>query len=514
MKDANQIFSVGEDLLTPELLVSLASKSSPKLELSKNTVDRVLKYRDIVDQALESGRVHYGINTGFGLLSDVVIEPSSARQLQINLVRSHACGVGSPVSSEMVRALLILKAHNLALGHSGISLDVLNQLLAFVREDILPMVPVKGSVGASGDLAPLSHLAMGLCGEGLVQVGQDFRSADEVLRERGIQPLSLKEKEGLSLINGTQFMSVMGAFSVIQAQHLSTASDICAATSLDAMRGTLVAFDRRIHEARQQEGQRVVAANIRALFTEDDAIMNSHVECGKVQDPYSFRCVPQVHGASRDLISYAKQVIQNELNSVSDNPLVFEDGSILSGGNFHGQPLAMALDCLGIAVAELGSISERRIEKLTNPTMSGLPPFLTKNSGLNSGMMIPHVVAASLVSENKVLSHPAVVDSIPTSADKEDHVSMGPIAGKKSLEINKNVSQVLAIEILSACQGIDLLNPLQPGRHIKAIYRAIRQMSPLMEEDRMLSQEIEDVASWILDGRMVEPLGESKLALQ
>ncbi len=509
----SEAFSLGDERLSCSRLVELAATPNPNVLISAAGQARIQKFRNLVDMAVESGRVHYGINTGFGLLSDVVIERSQAKELQENLIRSHACGVGRALENEMVRALLILKAHCLALGHSGVSTDVVVKILDFLRADILPVIPVQGSVGASGDLAPLAHMAVALCGEGDVTFQGQRVPAAQALEQAGIAPLRLKEKEGLSLINGTQFMSVLGAYAVTRAESLALAADVCAALSLDAMRGTVVAFDERIHNVRQQIGQRVVAANMRTLFAEDDAIMSSHEHCSKVQDPYSFRCVPQVHGASRDMIDYAKKCIEAELNSVSDNPLVFEDGSVISGGNFHGQPLAMSMDALGIAVAELGSISERRIEKLTNPAMSGLPAFLTRESGLNSGMMIPHVVAAALVSENKILAHPAVVDSIPTSADKEDHVSMGPISGMKALKIIDNVANTLAIELIAACQGIDLLAPLEPNRVLKSVYTAVRTLSPRIDRDRILSGEIEATAGWIMSGQMAPTLAKTGVKL-
>jgi histidine ammonia-lyase len=359
-------------------------------------------------------------------------------------------------------------------------------------------------VGASGDLAPLSHLALGLIGEGDVFYAGEKMTAAEALKRSGVKPLVPAAKEGLSLINGTQFMAVLGAFAVKQARILAETADIVAALSLEAIKGTKAAFDQRIHQVREQGGQRIVAAHMLGLLSGRDEIMDSHANCGRVQDPYSFRCVPQVHGATRDVLDFVGDRINGDLNAVTDNPLVFEDGAVISGGNFHGQPLAMALDFLGIAIAELGSISERRIEKITNPAMSGLPAFVVKESGLNSGFMIPHVVAAALVSENKVLAHPASVDSIPTSADKEDHVSMGPIAARKALQICDHVASILAIEALTAAQGIDLHNPLQPAPKLAQVHGRIRGMSPTMPVDRSLHKDIAVVTDWIKAGGTIE----------
>ena len=328
------------------------------------------------------------------------------------------------------------------------------------------------------------------------------------MRELGLTPYVLAPKEGLSLINGTYFMAVVAAKAIVEAKALARSADAILALSLDAIRGTLEAFDERIHTARGHKGQRDVAANIRQLYSGDDAIRSSHVDCGKVQDPYSFRCAPQVHGAVRDTLDFVESWLEKELNAVTDNPLCFTNGDILSGGNFHGEPVAMAMDYLAISVSELASISERRIEKLTNPVMSGLPPFIAKDSGLSSGFMIPHVVAASLVSENKVLSHPASVDSIPTSADKEDHVSMGPIAALKARRIISHTSKVLAIEALAAAQGLDLLKPLQPSPALVSIYEAIRVLSPASEEDRPLGKDTEKLAEWILAEGVTQALSD------
>ncbi|HET9238764.1 MAG TPA: histidine ammonia-lyase [Oligoflexus sp.] len=502
-------FQLGQDRLTTALLYQQVASGKPQATLPAASRERVKRYRQLVQSALDSGKTYYGINTGFGYLSDVRIETSKLSQLQDNLVRSHACGVGDYVEPAVVRGLLLLRAHTFSLGYSGVSEACLDTILEFLKHDILPMIPAQGSVGASGDLAPLAHLALGLIGEGRVLYKGEVMPAAQALDKAGVKPVKLGPKEGLSLINGTQFMAVEASIALEEARILTQSADIIAALSLDALRGTLKAFDPRIHEIRPHVGQQQSAERIRSLFKEHDPIVESHSDCSRVQDPYSFRCVPQVHGATYDTLAFVEKQINTELNSVTDNPLCFENGEILSGGNFHGQPMALAMDFLGIAMAEIGSISERRTEKLTNPNLSGLPAFLTRESGLNSGYMIPHVVAAALVSENKVLAHPASVDSIPTSADKEDHVSMGPIAALKARRILKNIANILSIELLAACQGIDLLAPLQPNPRLKKIYDSVRAQAPAMDTDRSLHDEIKNLSAWILDGSLLKCAEES-----
>lgn len=515
-------FRLGEDELTTARLVALAAHPRPAVVASDAARAKLRRFRAGVEEILGSTEKVYGINTGFGFLANVAIEPAKLAQLQVNLVRSHACGVGTPVADEIVRGLLVLRAHTFLLGHSGVRERTLDQVLAFLAHDVLPIIPCQGSVGASGDLAPLAHLALGLMGEGDVRYRGETAPAGQVLAALGLEPLQLAAKEGLSLINGTHFMTTIASFAVEEARTLARSADVAAGLSLDAIRGTTRAFDARIQAVRPHPGQGQVAANLRALFAGGDAIMASHADCGKVQDPYSFRCVPQVHGASRDAVAYAARVVDVELMSVTDNPLVFAgppgavagEQDIISGGNFHGQPVALAMDFLAIAVAELGSIAERRVEKITNPHLSGLPPFATKDSGLNSGFMIPHVVAAALVSENKVLCHPASVDSIPTSADKEDHVSMGPIAARKAREIARNVRRILAIEVLAATQGLDLLAPLAPSPTLAQVLAEVRRMAPSMETDRSLHKEIEAVAVWIADDGPARAVAAAGVALQ
>jgi histidine ammonia-lyase len=498
MNRESKRFSLGIDKLDATTLVELGKVKNPPCLVDDRAWENLEKYQTYIKEALTGGKKIYGVNTGFGFLSDIAIELPQIRQLQTNLVRSHACGVGDSLEPQLTRSLLILRTHTLLLGHSGVRRAVVEILLKMLEHDILPIIPMQGSVGASGDLAPLAHLAQCLLGEGQVLLDGRVLSALEAFKFFDLKPIELEAKEGLALINGTHFMTTLAAWAVVESEILASAADICACLSLDACRGTIIPFDPRIHQLRPHIGQIIVAENVRQVFQSGiDEVVESHVDCGKVQDPYSFRCVPQVHGATRGVIQHVKDIIEIELNSVTDNPLIFDKQTFLSGGNFHGQPIAMAMDYLAIGVAELGSISERRTEKITNPHQSGLPPFVAQNSGLNSGFMIPHVVAASLVSENKVLCHPASVDSIPTSADKEDHVSMGPLAGKKARQVIQNCRRILAIEFLAASQGLSFLEPLKTNPALDAILKKLRLIAPEMEVDRSLSMEIENVAQWI-----------------
>ena len=418
--------------------------------------------RALVEQALHGSQEHtYGVNTGFGRFVSRSIPEELTEELQLRLLRSHACGVGEPYPPEIVRAALLLRANALAKGYSGARAVIVEQLVEFLNRGLLPHVPSRGSVGASGDLAPLAHLALPLIGEGEAWFEGERLSGADALAAAGLEPIRLQAKEGLSLVNGTQFMAAFGALGLVRARRLARTADIACAVSLEALQGSRTSFFPAIHEARPLRGQGVSAANVLRLL-EDSAINEAHRWCDKVQDAYSLRCAPQVHGASRDLLDYANYTVKTELNSATDNPLVLvEDGILVSNGNFHGQPLAFALDALAMAVSELADIAERRVERLVNPSLSGgLPAFLTGDGGLNSGFMIPQYVAASLVSENKVLSHPASVDSIPTSAGQEDHVSMGNAAGLKAWQVLANAEQVLAIELLAGVPGVEFLAPL------------------------------------------------------
>ncbi len=465
--------------------------------------DAVARARRVVDDAVEAGRVVYGVTTGFGNFADVVIARDRLRDLQLNLVRSHSAGVGAPLGEAETRGLMLLRANVLAKGFSGVRPETLDLLIAMLNRGVHPVVPSQGSVGASGDLAPLAHLAVALVGEGeCLFEGRRLPSA-EALRAAGLAPVELFAKEGLALINGTQFMTAVAGLALAEAGRLATAADVAGALTLDALKGTDVAFDPRIHAARPHPGQGASARNLKRLLAESP-IRESHRDCGKVQDAYSLRCMPQVHGASRDALAYVARTVEVEMNAATDNPMVFTNpGELLSGGNFHGEPVAMAADVLAIAVAELGAISERRIERLVNPALSELPAFLTPEGGLQSGLMLAHVTAAALASENKVLAHPASVDSIPTSANKEDHVSMGASAARKAAQVVANVRRILAIEVLAACQGLEFQRPLVSSPPLDAVHRRVRTRIPPYDEDRLLAPEIETLAEWVRGGTLV-----------
>jgi histidine ammonia-lyase len=468
--------------------------------------DRMRAAREVVEQTVHGRQEHtYGVNTGFGRFVSRSIPEELGEELQLRLLRSHACGVGEPYPPEIVRAAMLLRANALAKGFSGARIETVELLIECLNRGVLPHVPSRGSVGASGDLAPLAHLALPLVGEGEAWFDGRRLPGGEALAAAGLEPTRLQAKEGLSLVNGTQFMASFGALGLIRAERLVKTADIACAVSLEALQGSRTSFLPQIHAARPLRGQTDSAANVLGLL-EDSAINEAHRWCDKVQDAYSLRCAPQVHGAARDLLDYARTTVSIELNSATDNPLVLiDDGLLVSNGNFHGQPLAFALDALAMAVSELADISERRIERLVNPSLSGdLPAFLTGNGGLNSGFMIPQYVAASLVSENKVLSHPASVDSIPTSAGQEDHVSMGNTSGLKAWQVLGNVERVLAIELLASVQGVEFLAPLQPGVGIRAAREYVRSLSPRLRDDRQLSGDIEAVADAIRTGALVE----------
>ena len=437
----------------------------------------------------------YGVNTGFGRFVSESIPPEQAAELQLRLLRSHACGVGEPYPDEVIRAAMLLRANALAKGYSGARVETIELLVA---------MPSRGSVGASGDLAPLAHLALPLVGEGEATIDGHLLSGADALRSVGLQPIVLAAKEGLALINGTQFMAAMASLALVRGNRLAHVADIACAMSLEALQGTPTSFHPAIHAARPLPGQGRSAEALRALLA-GSAIVEAHRWCDKVQDAYSLRCAPQVHGASRDLLEHVERTVAVEVNAATDNPLVLlEEELIVSNGNFHGQPIAIGLDCLAIACAELANISERRTERLVNPSLSdGLPPFLVaREEGLNSGFMIPQYVAAALVSENKSLCHPGSVDSIPTSAGQEDHVSMGNGAGLKALQVVANAERVLAIELLAGAQAVEFLAPLEPGVGVRAARELVRTLSPRLREDRPLSADIERVASAIRDGSL------------
>ena len=481
-----------------------------RVVIDADAAAKVRRARSAVERIAQAGdgapRV-YGVNTGFGALAETRIDAAEVRQLQRNLVRSHASGVGPDLSEAAVRGMLLLRAQTLALGHSGVRLELIELLISLLERGVVPRVPAQGSVGASGDLAPLAHLALVLVGEGQARFDGVLESGAVALKRAGLRPIELEAKEGLSLINGTQYMTASGALSLLEGRRLASVADLAGAMSLEALKGSERPFDERLMALRPHPGQSQVATNLRRLLAESE-IMESHRDCGKVQDPYSLRCMPQVHGATRDALGWAADVVEREINSVTDNPIVFvgEDAvaDLVSGGNFHGQPVAYALDFCAIALAELGNISERRVEQLVNPALSsGLTPFLAQSSGLNSGFMIAQVASASLVSENKVLCHPASVDSIPSSAGREDHVSMGSISARKLETIVENVRRCLAIEVLTAAAGLDQRSPLRSGAGVEAAYRAVRAVVAPLTEDRPLSEDIERVAALIESGELV-----------
>ena len=479
--------------------------------------ERVRRARAVVDELVASDRVAYAITTGVGHLADVRISRDQARELQINLVRSHAVGVGDPLSEADSRGMMLLRANSLAKGLSGVRTEVIDTLCNMLDRGVHPIIPSQGSVGASGDLAPLAHLALVLIGEGEAWFNGRRMTGGEAMQAAQIPVIRLEAKEAISLINGTQAMLSAGLLALLEARTLATTADVVASISLDALQGTDVAFDERIHLARPHAGQVLVAKHLRTMM-EGSLLRERHRNCKRVQDAYSLRCVPQVHGAVRDVLDYARQVFETEMNSAVDNPLVFVrpgktkpgepvEGEVLSGGNFHGQPLAFALDFMAISVSALAGISERRIERLVNPALSeGLPAFLAEGAGLNSGFMMPQVTAAALVSENKVLAHPASADSITTSANKEDYVSMGMTAALKLKRVLQNVRNVLAIESLAAAQAVDLLAPLKPGKRAQQALKEIREVSAKVEVDRSLAGDIARVAEVIRAGKLAAAL--------
>jgi histidine ammonia-lyase len=470
---------------------------------------RVLASRSAIDAIARAGDrapAVYGVNTGFGALAETRIGEGDILALQKNLVRSHACGVGPDLGEPDVRAMMVLRAQVIALGHSGVRPEVIDLLVAMLNRGVHPRIPAQGSVGASGDLAPLAHLALALIGEGEARFEGERMPGGAALQKAGLHPIALASKEGLALINGTQYMTALGALALCDGARLCTTADIAGAMSLEALKGSKRPFDERLMRVRPHPGQAQCAANLRILLAESE-IMESHRDCHKVQDPYSLRCMPQVHGATRDALGWAAEVLGREVNSVTDNPTVLGEGEqaeLISGGNFHGQPVALALDLAAIAAAELANISERRVEQLVNPALSsGLTPFLAPQSGLHSGFMIAQVASASLVSENKVLCHPASVDSIPSSAGREDHVSMGSISARKLAQVIDNVHASVAIEILTAAQGLDQRRPLRPSKGVAAAHACVRRVVGELVEDRPLYMDIAAVQQLIRSGEII-----------
>ncbi len=500
----------GNDLTLGEVR-EVAVDGRPVL-LAPDAREAVERARAVVDALVAGNQISYAITTGVGKLSDVRIAGEQIRELQVNLVRSHAVGVGDPLSAVETRAMMLLRANSLAKGHAGVRSVVIDTLCEMLNRKVTPFVPSQGSVGASGDLAPLAHLALVLVGEGecLNESGKRFPGTD-AMRQAEIKPLVLEAKEAVSMINGTQAMLAVGTLALLAAETLVDSADVIGAMTLDALRGTDIAFDDRIHRVRPHAGQVKTASNLRRML-ERSQIRESHRDCGRVQDAYSLRCIPQVHGAVRDTLAYCREVFETEANSAVDNPLVFVSGDaagdVLSGGNFHGEPVAFALDFLGIALSALAGISERRIERLVNPALNeGLPPFLAPGAGLNSGFMMPQVTAAALVSENKVLAHPASVDSITTSGNKEDYVSMGMTAALKLRQIVNNTRNVLAIEAMAAAQALDFVAPLKTGKRGQKAHDAIRSVCPAMDKDRVMYKDFARVAGIIAEGKISEVLG-------
>lgn len=486
--------------LTVEDVVKVA-RDCVQVSLSEQGKQQIIASRAIVDKVLEEEKSVYGISTGFGEFSKVFISKDKREQLQRNLILSHATGVGEHFSEDVVRAIILLRANSLTKGYSGIRLKTVETLIEMLNKRVYPAVPCKGSVGSSGDLAPLSHVMLVLLGEGEAYVNGKLVSGKEAMAHAGIEPVAIGGKEGLALINGTQVMTAVGCLVWHDAADLFKTADIAASMSLEALKGTRSAFDIRIGQLRPHPGQIRTSENILRI-TENSEIIASHKNCTKVQDAYSLRCIPQVHGASKEALRRAYEALIIEINSVTDNPIIMLDGLIVSGGNFHGQPMALIFDYLKLAIAEIGNISERRVNRLVDPHLSDLPAFLTNDPGVNSGLMIAQYTAAALVSENKVLVHPASADSIPTSANQEDHVSMGTIAARQAREILENVRNVLSIEFLSAAQGINFLKPLTPAKGTAAAFDTIRSVVPFIEEDRVPAPDIKKIYELIAAGKI------------
>ncbi|UCG11246.1 MAG: histidine ammonia-lyase [Deltaproteobacteria bacterium] len=494
---------LGVEGMTLDHLVAIAREDAT-VRLARESEERIRRARELVEKWVQEERAVYGVTTGFGALSHKTIPKKKTRRLQQNILMSHAAGVGASLDRETVRAVMALRIKDFAKGHSGIRLETVHQLIRLLNRGVWPAVPEKGSVGASGDLAPLAHLALVLIGLGEAFYQGQKMSGAEALRRCDMVPLELEAAEGLALVNGTQVTNGIGGLALYDAARLGKMADIAACMSLEVLMCSRTEFDPKIHRVRPHSGQ-IAAADNMSRITENSEIISSHLDCSRIQDAYTLRCSPQVHGTSKDAIAYAKGVVETEMNSATNNPLIFpESGEFLLGGNFHGQPLALAFDFLCMGVSELASISERRIERLVNPQLSGLPAFLVEDDGVNSGFMIAQYTAASLVSENKVLSHPACVDSIPTSANKEDHVPMAPIAARKCREIVRNSECVIAIELLCAAQAMDLFTNMKSGEGTLAAYKIIRNAVPHLDQDRILSNDIGAMVELLRSGMILE----------
>ena len=509
---SKNVIAIDSKSLTIKDVVNVA-RNGFNVVLSKNALENINKGKKIVEKVINENKIVYGVNTGFGAFCKKVISKENIKQLQRNLLLSHSTGVDKPFSEDVVRAIMLLRANTLASGNCGVRVELVQTLLDMLNAGVHPYIPQKGSVGASGDLAPLAHLGLVLIGEGQAYYKENLLSGKEALQMANIKVVELEAKEGLALINGTQVMTAVAALTVNEAEEIIKTADIIAACTIDTLKGSDAPFDKRLHELRPHPGQLKSSENIRMVMKNSE-IRESHRDCDHVQDAYSMRCAPQVHGASRDTIDYVKKVVEIEINSVTDNPIIIpETEEFISGGNFHGQPVALAMDYLGIALSEIANISERRIERMVNSKLSEhLPAFLVKDEGINSGFMITQYTAASLVSENKVLAHPASVDSIPTSANQEDHVSMGTIAARKAGEILSNVEFVLAIELLCAAQALDFLKEFKPGDGVEISHKLVREKVAYLDRDRPLYTDINLLKDMISKGivlrKVEEKLGE------
>lgn len=502
----SKIIITGKDLTINDV-VNVA-RQGYSVEVSQEAIAKVEKARKLVDELVDNKETVYGITTGFGKFSDVPISKEETKDLQRNLIISHSCGVGKPFAEDVVKAIMLLRVNNLAKGHSGVRLETLNTLVEMINKDVYPVIPEKGSLGASGDLAPLSHMVLVMLGEGEATYQGERMTGQEAMDKAGIPSIELTSKEGLALINGTQVMSAVGALALYDAERLMKLADVSCALTVEALNGITDAFDPRIHAVRPHQGQMDAAANLLTLLAES-GLTTKQGEI-RVQDAYTLRCTPQIHGASKDALHYCLNKILIEMNSVTDNPIIFpDDRDVFSGGNFHGQAMALPFDFLGIALAELANVSERRTERLVNPQLSGMPAFLTEKGGLHSGFMIAQYASAALVSENKVLAHPASVDSIPSSANQEDHVSMGTIGARKAAEILENVMNVIAIEILAACQAIDFKDPTLLGKGTKAAYQVVREKVEKLTDDRVMYKDINAVYDLVKSHAIIDAVEEA-----
>lgn len=503
------IYIEGNNLTLEELM--MVARHNYKVELTQEAREKILASRKIVEDIVDNNKVAYGITTGFGKFADITISQEDCKILQKNLIFSHACGYGENFSREIVRAVMLLRANALSKGYSGVRLETLETLLEMLNKGLHPCIPEKGSLGASGDLAPLAHMVLPMLGEGEAEYSGEILSGREAMDKAGIKIVELTAKEGLALINGTQVMTAVGALALKEGINLLKLSDIAAALTLEALRGIKDAFYLDLHNLRPHAGQITTSENILKLI-EGSTHITKQGEF-RVQDAYTLRCIPQVHGASKDAVNYVQDKLNIEMNSVTDNPIIISEGMVISGGNFHGQPMALAFDFLGIAVAELGNISERRLERLINYQLNDLPAFLVKKGGLNSGFMITQYAAASLVSENKILAHPASVDSIPSSANQEDHVSMGTIAARKALNIAENVKRVIATELMAACQAIDFRQNLNLGKGTEVAYKTIREHIDFIEEDKVMYKELDKCTELINTSELLSRV-ENKIKLK